>query len=134
LRRILGIIALLFVAIAGFFFLRTLMPRAPQRDERTSVVLRVQLLAMRHAIGKYRAQHSAWPPSLDALVGDGDLHAIPVDPVTHSASTWKPLFEQRVGPWSDFAVTPAPGDTIGIIDVHSGARGTDPRGRRWADY
>jgi general secretion pathway protein G len=125
------VVIVLIVTVAWFYFRR---PHPPRRDDRTSVVLRVQLLAMRAAIGKYRAKHAAWPPSLDALVVDGDLHAIPVDPVTHSSSTWKPLYEQRVGPWSDFAAKASPGDTTGVIDVHSGAPGTDPRGRRWSEY
>lgn len=133
MKRAVAVALLLLAIVAGiaFFGLRRTYPR---RDERTSVVLRVQLLAMRAAIAKYHAQHAAWPPSLDALVLDGELHAIPADPITHSAKSWKPLYEQRVGPWSDFAATPAAGDTTGIIDVHSGASGTDPRGRRWSDY
>ncbi|HWS70835.1 MAG TPA: hypothetical protein VN605_01915 [Thermoanaerobaculia bacterium] len=132
MKRALIIALLLAAFVAGIALWRR--PRATRRDERTSVVLRVQLLAMRAAIAKYRAGHAAWPPSLDALVTDGDLHVIPIDPVTHSATAWKPLYEQRVGPWSDFATKPSPGDTTGIIDVHSGAPGTDPRGRRWSEY
>jgi general secretion pathway protein G len=132
MRRTLVIILILAAATAGVVLLRR--PAAPRRDERTSVVLRVQLLAMRAAIGKYRSRHDAWPSTLAALVADGELHALPVDPVTHSAATWKPLFEQRVGPWSDFVAKPSPGDATGIIDVHSGAPGPDPRGRRWAEY
>lgn len=127
------VIVLLVAAVAGLV-VWSRRPRQPRRDERTSVVLRVQLLAMRRAIAKYRERHASWPPSLDALVAGGELHAIPVDPVTHSPRTWKPMYEQRVGPWSDFVVKPMPGDATGIIDVHSGASGTDPRGRRWADY
>lgn len=96
--------------------------------------MRVQLLAMRAAIARYHAKHDAWPPSLDALVTDGDLHALPVDPVTHSSKTWKPLLEMRVGPWTDFATTPVAGDSTGIIDVHSGAQGTDSVDRRWSEY
>ena len=132
MRRAVAIALLVAAAIAGFLLWRR--PAPPRRDERTSVVLRVQLLAMRAAIARYRAKHEAWPPSLATLVEDGDLHAIPVDPVTHSPATWKPMFEQRVGPWSDFATKPTPGDTTGVIDVHSGAPGNDPRGRRWSDY
>ena len=132
MRRALAVALLLLAIVAGIAFWRR--PTSPRRDERTSVVLRVQLLAMRAAIAKYRAQHAAWPASLDTLVADGELHAIPVDPITHSAKTWKPLYEQRVGPWSDFATKPMPGDTTGIIDVHSGASGSDPRGRRWSEY
>jgi hypothetical protein len=132
MRRTVTILLVLVLAAGGWFLLHR--PAPPRRDERTSVVLRVQLLAMRAAIAKYRARHEAWPPTLEALVADGDLHAIPVDPVTHSSRTWKPLFEQRVGPWPDFVVKPPPGDATGIIDVHSGAPGNDPRGRRWSEY
>lgn len=132
MRRVV-IIALVCAAVAGTVLWRR-DARPDRRQARSEVALRVQLLAMRAAIARYRAKHGAWPPSLGALVADGDLHAIPIDPITRSSTSWKPLLEMRVGPWTDFATTTTPGDTTGIIDVHSGANGRDSAGRRWSEY
>jgi general secretion pathway protein G len=51
-------------------------------------VLRENLFRMRDAIDQYYADLDRYPATLDALVTDGYLRAIPEDPVTQSADTW----------------------------------------------
>ena len=52
-------------------------------------------------------------PSLDALVSDGYLRAIPEDPITHSNTTWQavPAEPDPANPASD----------PGVFDVKSGS-------------
>ena len=52
-------------------------------------VLSEDLFRMRDALDQYYADKSRYPPSLDALVTEKYLRAIPVDPFTNSADTWQ---------------------------------------------
>ncbi|MEO8034312.1 MAG: hypothetical protein ABI837_07750 [Acidobacteriota bacterium] len=97
--------------------------------------MRTRLAAIRHALRTYQARHHDWPRQLQDLVHDGELAALPDDPVTGSAATWRPTIEDRVA-LDDFrSTTPEAAARSGaIIDVHSGARGIDSRGKHWSDY
>ena len=52
-------------------------------------VLRTDLFRMRDAIDQYYADKNKYPPTLEALVSDKYLRAVPVDPFTSSADTWQ---------------------------------------------
>lgn len=78
-------------------------------------VLRDDLFQMRSLINQYTLDKQQAPQSLDDLVSAGYLRAIPVDPMTHSASTW-------VTESSDDVMSPFQTQG-GIVDVHSGASG-----------
>ena len=80
-------------------------------DRSKEQVLRTNLNTMRDAIDKYYGDKEHYPVSLEALVTDEYIKAIPEDPVTESNRTWVIL---------------PPKDTkeSGIGDVHSGADGT----------
>jgi general secretion pathway protein G len=52
-------------------------------------VLKEDLFRMRDAIDQYYADKAKYPASLDALVSDGYLRAIPEDPFTGSNTTWE---------------------------------------------
>lgn len=101
-------------------------------DPRPEAALRGDLEEMRKAINDYRAKHQHKPGSLKELVTDGELRVIPVDPITHSSTTWKTTFEEsvRVDDFQPGSAKVAPS----LVDVHSGARGTDSTGRPFADY
>jgi general secretion pathway protein G len=84
-----------------------------------------QLDIMRDAINQYEADKGKYPDSLQTLVSEQYVRAIPVDPFTNSADTWATV-----------AADPVPGSTYastGISDVHSGADGTAIDGMRLAD-
>src|SRR4026209_308024 len=52
-------------------------------------VLKTDLFDLRDAIDQYYADKNQYPGSLDALVTDGYLRRIPVDPFTNAADSWQ---------------------------------------------
>jgi general secretion pathway protein G len=76
-------------------------------------VLKTDLFDMRDAIDQYYADKGQWPTNLEALVTDGYVRKIPVDPITQSADTWQTVPSD-----------PDPNNptaTAGIQDVKSGS-------------
>jgi general secretion pathway protein G len=89
-------------------------------------VLHTDLFRMRDAIDQYYADKAKYPASLDALVSDGYMRAIPQDPITKSADTWQTV-----------PAEPEPGNTTadpGIYNVKSGAPGTGLDGTSYSDW
>ena len=89
-------------------------------------VLKEDLFRMRDAIDQYYADKNKYPSSLDALVSDGYMRKIPVDPITNSTDTW-----QTVPAEADPA---NPSAEPGIYDVKSGASGTALDGSAYSDW
>lgn len=106
--------------------------RAKAAQQAREATLRSDLTALRSAIRTYHAKHQVNPALLDELIRDGELRAIPVDPITSSATTWRPTLEEnvRVDDFQAGAARPRPA----ISDVHSGAVGVDSSGKAFADY
>src|SRR5258706_2336036 len=94
--------------------------------------LRDALASMRHAIVSYHAKHQRNPPSLNDLVRDGELRAIPADPFTGSNATWQTTVAESVRV-DDFQAGTAKAPPT-IIDVRSGASGAGSTGIPLADY
>ena len=99
---------------------------------RTSIVsareaaLRSDLFLMRDAIDQFYADKGRYPDSLDALVSEHYLRAIPQDPITKANTTW-----QTINADSE------PGQTAtspGIYEVKSGASDVALDGSRYADW
>ena len=89
-------------------------------------VLKEDLFRMNEAIDQYYADKNQYPAALDDLVSSGYLRAIPVDPITNSASTW----ESEPAP-------PDPNNPIsvgGIYSVKSGSDATAMDGSKYADW
>jgi general secretion pathway protein G len=88
--------------------------------------LKSDLFHMRDAIDQYYADKGKYPDSLQTLVSEGYLRAVPKDQFTNSTDTW--------------VTTPAeatPGSTsatTGIYDVKSGSDMTALDGSRYADW
>lgn len=76
-------------------------------------VLKDDLFQMRQLIDQYTLDKQQAPQSLDDLVSAGYLRALPVDPMTHSSSTWQPVM--------DDSLMSADQQEPGIVDVHSGS-------------
>ena len=89
-------------------------------------VLRTDLFRMRDAIDQYFADKQKYPSTLDALVSDGYLRKIPVDPITQSAETWTTV-PAEPDPNN-------PGAEAGVYDVKSGAQGTGLDGTNYSDW
>jgi general secretion pathway protein G len=83
-------------------------------------VLRENLFQIRKQIDLYYQDKGKYPASLQALVQDGYLRTMPVDPVTKSSTTW---VEVRETPSPEEYVLP---ETLGVIDVHSGSDQKSP--------
>lgn len=70
--------------------------------------LRQSLFVMRDVIDQYYSDRGKYPDSLDELVADRYVRAIPEDPFTKSSSTW-------------IVVTPEDDSKGMVYDVHSGS-------------
>lgn len=88
--------------------------------------LREDLHTMRDAIEQYTEDKQAAPQSLDDLVQAGYLRSVPVDPMTHSNSTW-------VTETSD-SLTSIDQSEPGITDVHSGSDQTGSDGTAYSEW
>ena len=90
-------------------------------EKSREAVLHQDLSTMRDAIDKYYGDNGQYPDALETLVEKKYLRAIPVDPITETASTWVP-------------VPPPEADKGGVFDVKSGAPGKGLDGTAYADW
>jgi general secretion pathway protein G len=89
-------------------------------------VLKEDLHVMRAAIDSYTMDKQKAPQSLDDLIQDGYLRAIPIDPMTHSRDTW-------VTDTSDTLSSIDQTDG-GINDVHSGSQEMGSDGQPYSSW
>jgi general secretion pathway protein G len=73
--------------------------------------LKKSLFVMRDVIDQYSADQGRYPEGLQALVDQGYLRALPVDPFTRASDTWIEVREDTTD--SD--------EPTGVFDVHSGS-------------
>lgn len=83
-------------------------------------VLKENLFILRKLIDQYAQDKGKYPPSLETLVQENYLRAIPVDPMTNLSTTWVEVRE-----------LPSPEDPLlaeipGVIDVKSGSDKKSP--------
>ncbi|HQT31212.1 MAG TPA: prepilin-type N-terminal cleavage/methylation domain-containing protein [Thiobacillus sp.] len=90
-------------------------------------ILKQDLVVMRDAIDKFHGDRGRYPNSLDELVSERYLRALPVDPITERSDTW-----QVVAPVFDGA--DAGGEAGELYDVKSGAPGAARDGSAYADW
>lgn len=88
--------------------------------------LRSQLFIMRDAIDQYYADKGKYPESLQTLVSESYLRAVPRDPLTMSSDTWQTIPAEPDGSTSTASA--------GIFDVKSGFEGNAIDGSRIADW
>jgi general secretion pathway protein G len=88
-------------------------------DRSKETVLKADLAVMRDALDKFHGDQGRYPENLEELVKRRYLRAVPVDPLTESATTWVPLSDPARG---------------GLYDIRSGAPGTDASGVAFADW
>jgi general secretion pathway protein G len=90
-------------------------------DESKEAVLRDNLRITRQTLHQFYGDNGRYPETLEELVEKKYLRALPVDPITESASTW--------------ILVPAPDGYKGTVyDLHSGAPGAARDGRNYADW
>jgi len=88
--------------------------------------LKEDLFRMRDAIDQYYADKNKYPASLETLVEEKYMRAVPVDPFTNSADTWRTTMSE-----------PEPGNPSaepGVYDVKSGSEAVALDGTRYADW
>jgi general secretion pathway protein G len=88
--------------------------------------LKEDLQTMRTAIDTYTMDKQKGPQSLDDLVQDGYIRAIPEDPMTRSKDTWVPDNSESM--YSVDETEP------GITDVHSGSTETGSDGQPYSSW
>lgn len=85
-------------------------------------VLKTNLHTLREVIDAYYGDKGHYPESLDALVEEEYLRAVPYDPFTGSAETWTLIFEDE-GEDGEAEPGPEPGPDEpagpGVVDVRS---------------
>ena len=116
------IVMSLVVILAGI----GLATHANSQTRAREAVLSEDLFRMRDAIDQYYADKNAYPSSLDALVSEKYLRALPVDPFTNSADTWQTTLSE--GDPSNPSAQP------GIYNVKSGSDRTAINGTLYADW
>lgn len=80
-------------------------------------VLKHNLTQIRMTLDAYNLDKGHYPESLEALVEEGYLREIPMDPITRSRDTWIVEYEENVGD-EDSSYEP------GVYDVRSGSEDT----------
>lgn len=110
---VLAIISTLLLLVAPRYFQKV--------DVAKETVLRDNLRMVRDVIDKFYGDKGRYPDSLDELVEKKYLRALPVDPMTNSATTWQ--------------IVPAPsGDKGNVYDIHSGTQNTGPDGKKYWEW
>jgi general secretion pathway protein G len=89
-------------------------------------VLKEDLHVLRQAIDAYTNDKEKAPQSLDDLVQAGYLKSIPVDPMTHSSTTWVTS--------TDDTLQNVDQTDPGVNDVHSGSEQTGSDGQPYSSW
>ena len=123
---------IIVVAIVGILA-AIVMPNLKNVPRRAAEnVLRTNLHTLRGVIDQYQADKGSYPPSLETLVDEGYLRAVPVDPITKRPDTWILILEQIDGEEIPLE-SELDGYEPGIRDVRSGAPGTSLDGMPFSE-
>ncbi|MDR1935076.1 MAG: type II secretion system GspH family protein [Candidatus Accumulibacter sp.] len=90
-------------------------------DKSKDVVLQENLNVLRITLDRFFADKGRYPSDLEELVEHKYLRAVPVDPVTESASTWVLVIDEA-------------SEEGGISNVKSGASGLAHDGRSYEAF
>ena len=116
------IVMVLIVILAGIGL--SVYGNSVQRAKEAT--LKEDLFRMRDAIDQYYADKNKYPSSLEDLVSEKYLRAVPVDPFTTTADTWQTTTSEP---------DPSqPTQESGISNVKSGSEQTGLDGTRYADW
>jgi len=112
------LIELLVVLAVLAILVSLIAPRYLDRvDDAREAVLRHNLHGLRTVIDQFYRDKGRYPDTLDELVTEKYIRAVPQDPITQRADTW--------------VVVPPQGQTKGAFDVKSGAGG---QGKNYASW
>ncbi|MEE2776170.1 MAG: type II secretion system protein [Acidobacteriota bacterium] len=131
----------LMVVIAVIGILATIaLPSLRNLPRRANeAALKTNLRTMRDVIDQYYGAWGKYPASLETLVEEGLMRAIP-DDITGSSDTWVPEYEplgeddDPLFP-GDVPIEPLPGEEArGIWDVRSGSELVSLRGEAYSEW
>jgi general secretion pathway protein G len=88
-------------------------------------VLKEDLFRLRDAIDQFYADKGRYPETLDALVTEGYVRKVPVDPITNSAETWRTIPAES---------NPSDPTAGGTYDVISGSDKTALDGTKYSEW
>jgi general secretion pathway protein G len=109
--------------------------QTPQRAKEAA--LKENLYVLRNVIDQYFTDKGKYPDNLQALVTDGYIRKIPVDPMTGSDTSWVEVQASADQPAADSgADAGAAGGDVGggVADVKSGSEGTALDGSRYSEW
>ena len=117
---------LIVMSIIGILMLIALPRYTSAIKSAREAVLKEDLHVLRAAIDSYTMDKQKAPQSLEDLITDGYLKAIPEDPFTHSKDTW--VTDSNGALYSVDQTEP------GINDVHSGAQELSTGGQAYSTW
>ena len=117
---------MIVMAIIGVLAAVAIPRFAAAIQQAREAVLKEDLHVLREAIDSYTMDKQKAPQSLDDLITDGYLKAIPEDPMTHSKETW-------VTDTSD-SLHSLDQTEPGIDNVHSGSQDTGSDGQSYSSW
>jgi len=122
---------LIVVAIIGILATMAVVQlrQTPQRAKEAA--LKENLYVMRNVIDQYFTDKGKYPDSLQALVDDGYIRKIPVDPMTDKDSTW---VEVQAAGTEQGGGADSGEDQGGVGDVHSGSDATALDGTAYSEW
>lgn len=125
----------LIVVIAIVGILATIaMPAMKDVPRRANeAVLKTNLRTMRDVIDQHYGDKGKYPTSLQSLVETGYLRKLPMDPITKSAETWLPVYEE-IDLNNPPAETESEEGQPGIIDVRSGSEAISLDGTPYSEW
>src|SRR5262245_19423385 len=104
--------------------------QTPKRAKEAA--LRQNLYVLRNCIDQYFTDKGKYPSNLQALVDDGYIRRIPVDPMTDSETTWVEDQASQQGQQGD-PTADDPAAEQGVADVKSGSSENALDGTRYSE-
>lgn len=117
---------MIVMVVIGILSLIAIPNYIGQLKRAREAVLREDLHVMRAGIDAFTMDKEKAPQSLDDLVQAGYLRSIPVDPLTHSSTTWVTT--------TDDSLMSIDQSEPGVNDVHSGSSETGSDGQPYSSW
>ncbi|HUF17188.1 MAG TPA: hypothetical protein VMS12_03995 [Thermoanaerobaculia bacterium] len=127
------IFSLVLIGIGVVALVTTRQPEVATADQ--AALLSANLQQMRDGLSQFAKKNGRYPLTLEEMVTAGVIARIPIDPITRSNDTWRLIRETTVE-MDDFRVDDDVEDdpSSPIVDIRSGASGSDPSGVAWSEY
>lgn len=108
------------VAIIGILFMTVVPMYGTTIVRAREAALKENLHTMRKVLDQYFKDRQHWPEELSALVKEGYVREIPVDPFTGKNDSW--------------VTVPSEDGSNDVFDLHSGAQGKSLDGPAYASW